>query len=36
VIRDEQDPLAGLDKFPLAKRLVKWYNDNFAIHTAGR
>ncbi|GMI40457.1 hypothetical protein TeGR_g3449 [Tetraparma gracilis] len=30
------DPLAALDKFPAAKRLMKWYNDNFAIHTGGK
>ncbi|GMI51515.1 hypothetical protein TeGR_g1888 [Tetraparma gracilis] len=30
------DPLAGLSKFPVAKNLMKWYHDNFAIHTAGR
>ncbi|GMI34434.1 hypothetical protein TeGR_g1892, partial [Tetraparma gracilis] len=30
------DPLAALNKFPAAKRLMQWYNDNFAIHTAGR
>ena len=30
------DPLEALDKIPAAKRLMKWYNDNFAIHTGGR
>jgi hypothetical protein len=30
------DPLAALDKIPRAKRLMKWYNDNFAIHTGGK
>ncbi|GMI39661.1 hypothetical protein TeGR_g11879 [Tetraparma gracilis] len=30
------DPLAALDKIPVAKGLMKWYHDNLAIHTAGR
>ncbi|GMI19178.1 hypothetical protein TeGR_g2222 [Tetraparma gracilis] len=30
------DPLAALDKIPAAKRLMKWYNDNFAIHTGAK
>jgi hypothetical protein len=30
------DPLEVLDKIPKAKRLVKWYNDNFAIHTGSK
>ncbi|GMI27325.1 hypothetical protein TeGR_g10894 [Tetraparma gracilis] len=30
------DPLAALDKIPVAKKLMKWYHDNLAIHTAGR
>ena len=30
------DPLEKLNKLPIAKRLMKWYNDNFAIHTGGR
>ena len=30
------DPLEALNKIPKAKRLMKWYNDNFAIHTGGK
>ncbi|GMI53472.1 hypothetical protein TeGR_g5488, partial [Tetraparma gracilis] len=30
------DPLAALDKIPAAKKLMKWYHANLAIHTAGR
>ncbi|GMI26831.1 hypothetical protein TeGR_g8519 [Tetraparma gracilis] len=30
------DPLEALNKIPAAKRLMKWFNDNFAIHTGGR
>lgn len=30
------DPLAALDKIPIAKKLMKWYNDNFAVHSGGR
>ncbi|GMI41532.1 hypothetical protein TeGR_g12895, partial [Tetraparma gracilis] len=30
------DPLAALDKIPVAKKLMKWYHANLAIHTAGR
>ncbi|GMI27400.1 hypothetical protein TeGR_g5264 [Tetraparma gracilis] len=30
------DPLAALNKIPAAKRMMKFYHDNFAIHTAGK
>ncbi|GMI41462.1 hypothetical protein TeGR_g5044, partial [Tetraparma gracilis] len=30
------DPLEALNKIPPAKRLMKWYYDNFAVHTGGR
>jgi hypothetical protein len=30
------DPLEKLNKLPLAKRLMKWYNDNFSFRTAGK
>jgi hypothetical protein len=30
------DPLEALNKIPKAKRLMKWYNDNFAIHTGSK
>ncbi|GMI54081.1 hypothetical protein TeGR_g10254, partial [Tetraparma gracilis] len=30
------DPLEALNIIPAAKRLMKWYHDNFAIHTGGK
>ncbi|GMI54307.1 hypothetical protein TeGR_g13771 [Tetraparma gracilis] len=36
IIKGEVDPLSALDKVPTLKKLMKWYNDNLAIHTAGR
>ncbi|GMI24835.1 hypothetical protein TeGR_g6113 [Tetraparma gracilis] len=30
------DPLEAWNKIPAAKRLKKWYNANFAIHTGGK
>ena len=36
IIEGQVDPLEALNKFPAVKRLMKWYHDNFAVHTGGK